>query len=647
MPPRFIQTFNALYNKLPFADTARTVLRAWAEAVRRELGVDAAGYAIHFDGVDDFVNVPHDAAWGANTGLNIINEISVEAWVYWENVGADVDVICSKGVDVYQLETGAGGVVNCLRFTPLAGVTITSPINTFPSNQWNHVVATFNSATRAGFIYVNGVDTAAVVVDGGGPLAASAAAWNWGQETGGATPFEGRLDECRVWGKVLSAAEVTELYAAGAGFYLDAEALATAEAYAYQLRGYWRFDEGTGLVTDDASPTGADGTLTNGPTWVAGKVPTPKCLQTAANRVYDAIFLPRARTAELDAWGALLNVARTAGESDPAYRTRLLTAWQASAYALTIKALTDALNLKGATYVPVLSVTRIDEYYKDRNEDGVDPADTWSLGDRWGLCELDLLSFGVVLSRIPTAVEAQELINIVAALKAAQVCGWLLNQLATLPITYRARAKAYSATVAAWLWDDNFNRATLPGAVTDLYNTYGDAAPVWTYTALAALWGDASNGAGGGVPRVCVPKLTLASPLLLRERDIYVDAQLKIDVLGAGTGFAGVALRYDEATNKGYFVGFATTPASTYTVYYFDGAAWNVLLGPTAVGVDMAAAYRRVQVTLEDKYLTLIVAGTVLESRTDIGVAIATAQRWGFCCKGINVDLYADDIRYW
>ena len=35
----------------------------------------------------------------------------------------------------------------------------------------------------------------------------------------------------------------------------------------------WHLDEGSGTATDNYGPNNKDGTLTNGPTWVAGKVP--------------------------------------------------------------------------------------------------------------------------------------------------------------------------------------------------------------------------------------------------------------------------------------------------------------------------------------------------------------------------------------
>lgn len=657
MAPRWIQTFNALYRKLPFADTARTNLRIWAEGVRRAFAVDPPGYAVSLDGVNDYVDCPHNPAWGANEGLNVVNEFSLECWAYWLNSGVNVDVICSKGVGSYQLSTNAG-LANSLVFSVEAAgpTTITTPINKFPSNQWNHVVVTWNDMGAAGHIYVNGVDTGAAVV-GAGPIAATANNWNWGQEFGGANPFKGYLDECRIWGRELSAAEVTELYAAGAGFYLDAAEIASGVGYAYELRAYLRFDEGTGVTADDLGSAAADGTLTNGPTWIAGKVLVPTSFQTGVNRVYDAAFIPYARNLELDEWGKVIRstagalLTRILGESDPAYRARLLAAWQATVAALTVKAITDAVNAAAAAFVPPLTVTRIDEYYKDRLEDGVAAADTWSLGDRWGLHDLDLLSFAVVLSRIPTPAETLTLAAVVESLKAAQTCGYLVNQLATLPISYRARAKIYSQKVMDWIWDDNFLRAAWMAApdVTDYYDTFGEGGvmPVWQYSLGTEIWGVGANGVGGGVPMVCVPRQNLKR-FVFDERDIYIDALLKIVDFGMGPGSAGLALRYDDVNNELYAVMFAgLAPGCNYTVYHYDPiGGWTVIAGPTVIAADMSV-YQRVQCTLEDKYLTLIVAGVVLENRLDIGTTLTTPGRWGLCIDDVNVDLYADEIKYW
>ncbi len=50
------------------------------------------------------------------------------------------------------------------------------------------------------------------------------------------------------------------------------EASATPNAPSSSLVGFWKFEEATSTVAYDSSPTGANGTLTNGPTWTTGRV---------------------------------------------------------------------------------------------------------------------------------------------------------------------------------------------------------------------------------------------------------------------------------------------------------------------------------------------------------------------------------------
>jgi hypothetical protein len=42
-------------------------------------------------------------------------------------------------------------------------------------------------------------------------------------------------------------------------------------SYDSSLVGYWRFNEGAGLIGSDSSSNGNNGTLVNSPTWVTGK----------------------------------------------------------------------------------------------------------------------------------------------------------------------------------------------------------------------------------------------------------------------------------------------------------------------------------------------------------------------------------------
>lgn len=393
-------------------------------------------------------------------------------------------------------------------------------------------------------------------------------------------------------------------------------------------------------------------------------------LQTEANAVYDALFVTTASGDDLDKWGAVLGKAREDGQSDAQYRADLLDRLRASSSLLTISAIADKVDEIAEEWVPPLEVVkvgveqvpRVDEHYRPywggdpqqygRREDGTDAQDDYSLGEVWGLEELDRLTFSVVLSRIPTPEEAGDLVDGVYDVKAAHVRGHLVNELATTPTVYRRRATAYSAAVAPWLWADEFNILTDEAVTTEElgYDTFGDGTsyPVWSI-GEGRLWGDSSQG-DPNLPHVIVPRLGLPDRLVMLERDIYVETKMWIEEDGTGTGWAGVALRADPGiSDKMYAVAFAgVAPDCTYAFYYYNGSSWTSIIPPTAVGVDMGDSTGvDVQITLEGQLLTLIVDGTVLRERYDVGSDLTTPGRWGFVTVEDNVDLYADNFKYW
>jgi hypothetical protein len=58
----------------------------------------------------------------------------------------------------------------------------------------------------------------------------------------------------------------------GVGIFLLAHGLTTGYVAAQLqngLVGYWSFDDGTGTIASDSSGNGNNGTLVNGPTWIA------------------------------------------------------------------------------------------------------------------------------------------------------------------------------------------------------------------------------------------------------------------------------------------------------------------------------------------------------------------------------------------
>lgn len=378
--------------------------------------------------------------------------------------------------------------------------------------------------------------------------------------------------------------------------------------------------------------------------------------QTEADEVYDGIFITEADGTDLDEWGEVIDIdpPRGPAEGDAAFRARLLTEWQTTFDALTVTAVTGAVDALGAGYVPVLSVDTIAEHYKDRLEDGVGAANDYDLGDRWGLARLDLSTFAVEIDRIPTAAEAQALITAIGLVRPAQTRGFLVVPLPAPPGTpprYRLYGTSYSDDVAPWLWDDNIYIPDNRGVSQD-YQLINDGPPPvsWEYAGgppPVELYGDASDGAVGA-PHLCIPRQDL-DPVLLDYRDMYVECSLK--VTGGAPDTAGIALRFDDVTREFYYLAFRWSgTAWEYSFIYYDGAAMNAIINWTATGTAMDV-YKTVQTWLENDLFTLIINGVVLENKTDIkrvGVLDITADgEWGFCTDGTARDIYIDWWRMW
>jgi hypothetical protein len=375
-------------------------------------------------------------------------------------------------------------------------------------------------------------------------------------------------------------------------------------------------------------------------------------LQTEADEVYDAIFITEADGTDLDAWGEVLDVERGV-MADPAYRAALLAEWQATFAALTVTAVTDAVDALGATYVPVLSVDDVAEHYKDRLEDGTGAANDYDLGDRWGLARLDLSTFAVEIDRIPTAAEAEDLIQAIGEVRPAQTRGFLVVPLPAPPGTpprYRLYGTSYSDDVAPWFWDDNFERPVGWGTMPSYYQLVNDggAGTSWEITldgAVRVLYGDASDTIAGR-PGLCFPRQDL-TPAILDYRDMYMDCSVKFKNITV-VEHSGIALRYDDATGVFYAIAFHWTGATwQYQFMRWTGAAWVVIVAWTNTAADLTF-YTHIQTWLEDNEWTLIINDVVEENKTDIGNDITTDGEWGFYIYGTgDFDIWIDWWRMW
>ncbi len=217
----------------------------------------------------------------SNSNLNITGStVSLATWVKADSLAdsnlilkgttstASTDLkygirIRNSGRVMMHIGQGGGNTLYC------------TTVNRLDTSSWHHIVATYDrdafvDVNNSGIkIYIDGVSQSlstctAVGVPTIGHNAADVI--EIGRYPSGIQYFDGRLDEVAVWNSALTAAEATAIY--NNGNYI---ATLASDSGSYtssaNLKGYWRFNEGSGTTVADSSPSVANGTLINTPTW--------------------------------------------------------------------------------------------------------------------------------------------------------------------------------------------------------------------------------------------------------------------------------------------------------------------------------------------------------------------------------------------
>ena len=231
-------------------------------------------YALDFDGTDDKVSANGVATELASSNL----PLSVSAWVYPEDgtkeqlvFGFYKDSAFANGPSVWF-----GGTD--LKFAYFNdSLTAVDTSSTYAINNWHHVVLTIGS-DQDGVLYVNGSSAATFSsAFNSGALDRFSIAVDYdsvdsdGQTVAGNPQqyFDGKIDEVAVWNDELTSAEVTAIY--NSGNMLNVSSDSGNYASAANLKGYYRFNEGSGTSLQDNSSNSNTGTIT-GATWTAGFV---------------------------------------------------------------------------------------------------------------------------------------------------------------------------------------------------------------------------------------------------------------------------------------------------------------------------------------------------------------------------------------
>lgn len=223
----------------------------------QKLYAQGAGYALQFDGVDDYVLL-QNLAVDTSTG----HRNTVEFWINWNGNDYEMPFGWNTEYDLFLyggyfgFNTDQGEVL---------GFSSSGMVNT-----WVHVAAVFYNgvpSADSNKIYINGILQTLShhqVSNSYQPLprtvTSTAVIAYWGLNLYDCR-FRGVLDEVRIWNRELTQAEIQQ--------NMNRSLIGNEPG----LVGYWPFNEGAGTTTHDASGHGNDGTLVNGPQWVASDAP--------------------------------------------------------------------------------------------------------------------------------------------------------------------------------------------------------------------------------------------------------------------------------------------------------------------------------------------------------------------------------------
>jgi len=233
-------------------------------------------YALDFDGVDDYVDVPSLPGWEATTWA---------AWVRLDTNSSRPAIMAGTSSQELvfghlnqepELYWGGGKYI-------ASGTAVTL-------GAWHHIGFTLTAGDVL-TLYVDGVDTGSV----SGAVAAPMQSIEIGRRTPGYGYIDGMIDDARVYNRALSSSEMSELAAGthtsatwdgssdtdwytAANWDINAvpdshtnviiadtanDPVIATDDSSSSLIGHWKFDEGTGTSAADSSGNGYTGTLTN------------------------------------------------------------------------------------------------------------------------------------------------------------------------------------------------------------------------------------------------------------------------------------------------------------------------------------------------------------------------------------------------
>jgi len=233
------------------------------------------GKALSFDGTDDYVS--------SGDVLNMgISNFSISAWVKSTSTtsGSNNGIVYKRGT-AYQYSQGyrlnmPNGVFNFHIADGTNYISLSSTTAGKNDGGWHHVVGVAERGVILK-LYIDGVLDGTAVETTVGNIDSSGTNFAIGAlNTAGTSfyhPFNGLIDDVRIYNRALSASEIAGLYAQGSTGKTTMNASQNNQLTS-GLVGLWSFNgsDVSGTTAYDRSGSGNNGTLTNGPSIYPGKV---------------------------------------------------------------------------------------------------------------------------------------------------------------------------------------------------------------------------------------------------------------------------------------------------------------------------------------------------------------------------------------
>jgi len=179
--------------------------------------IGKVGQGLNFDGVNDYVDAGNGSSLTNMTAMSIVSWIRPSTFAT-HNQGA----IIYKNWYFATCRVGCG-VNNVLKFNMsfdgAGNATWISPVNSIKLDEWQQVVVTYDRSSTLNnpIFYINGVSTSStqILPPVGAAVSDAAGSLYLGLDTNLSWLFSGSLDEVRIYNRILSVAEVKQLYLLG------------------------------------------------------------------------------------------------------------------------------------------------------------------------------------------------------------------------------------------------------------------------------------------------------------------------------------------------------------------------------------------------------------------------------------------------